>query len=58
MIGSVPFNYLSKKKNVQIFAISFKNIEKTFETKVEIDSKTLMPEEFHSDLRFIKAFSK
>jgi len=58
MIGSAPFNLLSKKKDVQIFAISLRDIEKALETKVEMDPKTLVPEEFHSDPRFMKAFSK
>jgi hypothetical protein len=58
MIGSAPFNRLSKNKDVQIFAISFRDIEKTLETKVKVDPKTLMPEEFHSDSKFMKTFNK
>jgi hypothetical protein len=58
MIGLTPFNHLSKKKDVQIFAISLRDIEKALETKVEINSRILMPEKFHSDFRFMKAFNK
>jgi hypothetical protein len=58
MIGSVPFNLLSKKKDVQIFAISLKNIEKALETKIEINPKTLVPKKFHSDPKFMKTFNK
>jgi hypothetical protein len=58
IIGSAPFNLLSKKKDVQIFAISLRDIEKALEIKVKIDPKTLVPEEFYSDPKFIKAFSK
>jgi hypothetical protein len=58
MIGSAPFNRLSKDKDVQIFAISLRDIEKALETKVEVDPRTLVPEEFHSDFRFMRTFSK
>jgi hypothetical protein len=58
MIELAPFNLLSKKKDVQIFAILLRDIEKALETKIKMNPKTLVPEEFHSDPKFIKAFSK
>jgi hypothetical protein len=58
MIGSAPFNLLSKKKKVQIFVISLRDIEKVLETKIKINLKTLVPEKFHSDPKFMKVFNK
>jgi hypothetical protein len=58
MIGLALFNLLSKKKDVQIFVISLRDIEKALETKVEINLKILIPEKFHSDFRFMKIFNK
>jgi hypothetical protein len=58
MIGPAPFNLLLKKKNVQIFVISLRNIEKALEIKVKVNPKILIPEEFHSDPKFIKVFNK
>lgn len=58
MIGSAPFDRLTKNRDMQIFAISLRDIEKALESKVEVDPRTLVPKEFHSDPEFMKAFSK
>ena len=56
-IGGAPFTYLVKQKNVEIFAISMRNIKYQLEktTKTPTDPKTMVPEEYHE---FLDVFSK
>ena len=56
-IGGAPFTYLAKQKDVEIFAISMRNIEYQLEkaTKTPIDPKTVVSEEYH---KFLDVFSK
>ena len=56
-IGGAPFTYLAKQKDVEIFAISMKDIEYQLEkaTKTPTDLKTVIPEEYH---KFLDVFSK
>ena len=56
-IGGAPFTYLAKQKDVEIFAISMRDIEYQLEkaTKTPTDPKTMVPEEYHE---FLDVFSK
>ena len=56
-IGSAPFTYLAKQKDVKICAISMQNIEYQLEkaTKTPMNPKTMVPEEYH---KFLNIFSK
>ena len=56
-IGGAPFTYLAKQKDVEIFAISMRDIEYQLEkaTKTPIDPKIVVPEEYH---KFLDIFSK
>ena len=56
-IGRAPFTYLAKQKDVEIFAISMKDIEYQLEkaTKTPTDPKTVVLEEYH---KFLDVFSK
>ena len=56
-IGGAPFTYLAKQKNIEIFAISMRNIKYQLEnaTKTSTDPKTVVPEEYH---KFLDVFSK
>ena len=56
-IGGAPFTYLTKQKDVEIFAISMRNIEYQLEkaTKTLTDPKTVVSEEYHE---FLDVFSK
>ena len=56
-IGETPFTYLAKQKNVEIFAISIRDIEYQLEkaTKTPMDLKTVVLKEYHE---FLDVFSK
>ena len=56
-IEGAPFTYLAKQKDVEIFAISMRDIEYQLEkaTKTLTDLKTVVPEEYH---KFLDVFSK
>ena len=56
-IGGAPFTYLAKQKDVEIFAISMRNIKYQLKkaTKTLTDPKTMIPEEYH---KFLNIFSK
>ena len=56
-IGGALFTYLAKQKDVEIFAISMKDIEYQLEkaTKTPTDPKIMFPEEYH---KFLDVFSK
>ena len=56
-IGGALFTYLAKQKNIEIFAISMRDIKYQLEktTKTSIDPKTVVLEEYH---KFLDVFSK
>ena len=56
-IGGALFTYLTKQKNVEIFAISMRDIEYQLEkaTKTPTDLKIMVLEEYH---KFLDVFSK
>ena len=56
-IRGAPFTYLAKQKNVEIFAISMRDIKYQFKkvTKTPMDPKTVVLEEYH---KFLDVFSK
>ena len=56
-IGGAPFTYLAKQKDVEIFAISMRNIEYQLEkaTKTPTDPKTVVSEKYHE---FLDVFLK
>ena len=56
-IGQAPFTYLTKQKDVGIFAISIRDVEYQLKkaTKTPTDPKTVVPEEYH---KFLDVFSK
>ena len=56
-IGGALFTYFVKQKDVEIFAISMRDIEYQLKkaTKTPTDPKTVVPEEYH---KFLNIFSK
>ena len=58
MIGATPFNTLVQRasytKNMEIFSISIRNIEKALVSKSTIDSAKKLPTEYHD---FLDVFS-
>ena len=47
MIGAAPFTRLTKQRNVEVFAISIRDIEKALSPKPEVNPKTKVPIEYH-----------
>ena len=56
-IGGAPFTYLAKQKDVEIFAISMRDIKYQLKkaNKIPTDPKTVVPEEYH---KFLNIFLK
>jgi len=49
-----PFYILIKKRDYQIFAVTIKNVEKTLKPKLYINSRSLVPEEYHDLIDIFK----
>ena len=56
-VGAAAYNFLSKQKDVELFAISLRDIDDQIQkdTDTPTDPKTVLPEEFHD---LIDVFSK
>ena len=56
-IGRTPFTYFAKQKDIEIFAISMRDIKYQLKkaTKTPTDPKTMVPEEYY---KFLNIFSK
>jgi hypothetical protein len=54
MIGSAPFNRLSQKPDMTIFAATLYDINKALAPKKEIDPATIVPPQYHE---FLSVFS-
>jgi hypothetical protein len=54
-IGAVPFSFLSKRKEMEIFIVIMQNIEKALNLKPIVDLFTLLFKEYHE---FLHLFSK
>jgi hypothetical protein len=55
MIGAVPFTRLAKHRDVEVFAISMRDIEKALSSKPEIDPRTKLRSEYHD---LVEVFSR
>jgi len=55
MIGSAPFNRLSQKPDMTIFAATLYDINKALAPKKEIDPATIVPPQYHE---FLSVFSR
>lgn len=55
MIGAAPFTRLAKQRNVEVFAISIRDIEKALSPKPEVDPKTKVPIEYYD---LLEVFSR
>lgn len=54
VIRAVLFFLLAQKKNMQVFSVSIKDIEKTFASMIKIDPKIVLPTKYH---KFFDIFS-
>jgi hypothetical protein len=58
IIQAAPFILLAKKQNYKIFIVTIKDIKKVLKPKQYINSRPLVPEEYHNIInKFKKRFA-